>query len=436
MHPLTLRDITKHPRIAVLIVDAFGGVMVRRREFALTAKQVEKLAEPGRYGDGGGLYLQVLPTGAKTWVFRFMLNKRAREMGLGGVTTFSLAEARERARAARQLLADGFDPIEARREDALQRRMADASIITFDKAAEAYIDAHAAGWRNDKHRQQWENTLATYASPIIGELPVSRVDTAQVLRVLQPIWTAKPETASRLRGRIESVLDWARVQGYREGENPARWKGHLDMTLPARAKVAKVVHHPALPWREIGPFMQELRGMPGAAALAVEFIILTACRTSEAINAQWREFDLSAKVWTIPADRMKAGKEHAIPLSDRAIGILRALRDQSEGEFVFPGPKGGPLSNMAGLQLLKRMNRADLTVHGFRSTFRDWAGESTAHPREVIEHALAHQLKDKAEAAYQRGTLFEKRRALMADWAAYCGTVPATADVVPIRGAA
>lgn len=431
-----MRGITKPHRIAVPIVDVFGGVMVRRREFALTAKQVEKQAEPGRYGDGGGLYLQVLPSGAKTWVFRFMLNKRAREMGLGGVATFSLAEARERARTARQLLADGIDPIEAKREDALQRRMADANIITFDKAAEGYIDAHAAGWRNDKHRQQWENTLATYASPIIGDLPVSRVDTAHVLRVLQPIWQSKAETASRLRGRIESVLDWARVQGYREGENPARWKGHLDMTLPARAKVAKVVHHPALPWREIGPFMQELRGMPGAAALAVEFIILTACRTSEAINAQWREFDLSAKVWTIPADRMKAGKEHAIPLSDRAIGILRALRDQSEGEFVFPGPKGKALSNMAGLQLLKRMNRADLTVHGFRSTFRDWAGESTAHPREVIEHALAHQLKDKAEAAYQRGTLFEKRRALMADWAAYCDTVPATADVVPIRGAA
>ena len=410
--------------------------MVRRREFALTAKQVEKQSEPGRYGDGGGLYLQVLPSGAKTWVLRFMLNKRAREMGLGGVTTFSLAEARERARAARQLLADGIDPIEAKREDALQRRMADASVISFDKAAERYIDAHAPGWRNDKHRQQWENTLRAYASPVIGDLPVSRVDTAHVLRVLQPIWTSKAETASRLRGRIESVLDWARVQGYREGENPARWKGHLDMTLPARAKVAKVEHHAALPWREVGAFISELRGMPGTSASALEFIILTACRTSEAINAEWREFDLNAKVWTIPAERMKAGKEHVVPLSDGALRILSAMRDLSESAFVFAGRKGAPLSNMAGLQLLKRMGRADLTVHGFRSTFRDWAGESTAHPREVIEHALAHQLKDRAEAAYQRGSLFEKRRVLMADWAVYCSTVPASADVVPIRGAA
>lgn len=433
---MTLRGITKPHRIACTIVDVFGGVMVRRREFALTAKQVEKQSTPGRYGDGGGLYLQVLPTGAKTWVFRFMLNRRAREMGLGGVTTFSLSEARERARTARQLLADGIDPIEAKREDALERRMADASIITFDKAAERYIDAHAPGWRNDKHRQQWENTLATYATPIIGDLPVSRVDTAQVLRVLQPIWTAKAETASRLRGRIESILDWARVQGYREGENPARWKGHLDMTLPARTKVAKVVHHAALPWREIGALIREIRAQPGTSARAVEFIILTACRTSEAFNAEWREFDLSEKTWTIPAERMKAHKEHIVPLSDDAISILSEMRSQSDSPYVFPGRKDKPLSNMAGLQLLKRMGRADLTVHGFRSTFRDWAGESTAHPREVIEHALAHQLRDKAEAAYQRGTLFEKRRVLMADWAVYCDTVPASADVVPIRGAA
>jgi integrase len=409
---------------------------VGRRPDPLTALQVKKLSEPGYYADGGGLYLQVARGGSKSWIFKFKVAGKSREMGLGSVNTFSLAEARERAREQRQKLADGIDPIAAKREDALQRRMADANIITFNKAAEGYINAHAPGWRNDKHRQQWENTLATYASPIIGDLPVSRVDTAQVLRVLQPIWTAKAETASRLRGRIESVLDWARVQGYREGENPARWKGHLDMTLPARAKVAKVEHHAALPWREVGAFMRELQAMPGASALAVQFIILTACRTSEAINAEWREFDLIGKVWTIPAERMKAAKEHVIPLSEAALRILAELRDQSDGDYVFPGPKGKPISNMAGLALLKRMGRADLTVHGFRSTFRDWAGESTAHPREVIEHALAHQLKDKAEAAYQRGTLFEKRRVLMADWAAFCNTVPASADVVPIRQAA
>lgn len=409
---------------------------VGRRPSPLTALQVKKLTEPGYYADGAGLYLQVAKGGSKSWLFKFKLAGKAREMGLGSVNTFSLSEARERAREQRQRLADGIDPIAAKRETTLQRRMADASIITFDKAAARYIEDNAPGWRNDKHRQQWENTLATYASPIIGDLPVSRVDTAQVLRVLQPIWTAKAETASRLRGRIESVLDWAKVQDYREGENPARWKGHLDMTLPARAKVQKVEHHAALPWRDLGAFVAALQAMPGIGALAVEFIILTACRTSEAINAQWSEFDLSAKVWTIPAERMKAGKEHAIPLSDAALAILSELREQGEGEFVFPGAKGGPLSNMAGLQLLKRMDRADLTVHGFRSTFRDWAGESTAHPREVIEHALAHQLKDRAEAAYQRGSLFEKRRVLMADWAVYCNTVQTPADVVPIRGVA
>lgn len=406
---------------------------VGRRPSPLTALQVKKLTEPGYYADGAGLYLQVAKGGSKSWLFKFKLAGKAREMGLGSVNTFSLSEARERAREQRQRLADGIDPIAAKRETTLQRRMADASIITFDKAAARYIEAHAPGWRNDKHRQQWENTLATYATPIIGDLPVSRVDTAQVLRVLQPIWTSKAETASRLRGRIESVLDWAKVQGYREGENPARWKGHLDMTLPARAKVQKVEHHAALPWRDVGAFVGALRAMPGTGALAVEFIILTACRTSEAINARWGEFNLSEKVWTIPAERMKAGKEHVIPLSDAALAILSELRGQSEGEFVFHGAKGNPLSNMAGLQLLKRMGRADLTVHGFRSTFRDWAGESTAHPREVIEHALAHQLKDKAEAAYQRGSLFEKRRVLMADWAAYCNTVQAPADVIQLK---
>jgi len=358
-------------------------------------------------------------------------------MGLGSVKTFTLAEARERARAQRQLLADGLDPLEAKRELLLQRKEAADNVRTFDWCAAAYIKAKEAGWRNAKHGEQWRNTLATYASPIIGTLPVSAIDTARVMRVLEPIWTAKPETASRLRGRVESILGWASVQGYRSGENPARWKGHLENLLAPRSRVARVEHHPALPWREMGAFMALLRAQHSTAARAVEFIILTACRTSEAFNARWSEFDLSAATITIPGERMKAGREHVVPLSDAALSVLQTMQAEGKGgEWVFPGRKGGPISNMAGLKLLQRMGRADLTVHGFRSTFRDWAGESTAHPREVIEHALAHQLKDKAEAAYQRGSLFAKRRVLMADWAAYCAKPAPTGAVVPLRGAA
>lgn len=402
----------------------------------LSARKVTTTKLPGYYSDGGNLWLQVSPTGTKSWVLRFTLAGRSREMGLGSLHTFTLAEARERAKAARQLLADGIDPIERRNSTKRAQRADAANIRTFDWCAAAYIAAHEAGWKNAKHAGQWQTTLAQYASPIIGAMNVADVNTTDVMRVLTPIWTTKAETASRLRGRIESVLDWARVHGYRQGENPARWRGHLDKLLPARSKVAKVEHHAALPWREMGGFMAALRTMPGTAARAVELIALTACRTSEAINSTWAEFDLDNRIWTIPADRMKAGREHVVPLSDAAVKVLevQAAEHGTDG-FVFPG-KNGPLSNMAGLALLKRMGRADLTVHGFRSTFRDWAGESTAHPREVIEHALAHQLKDKAEAAYQRGDLLQKRRALMADWGCYCATVRAPADVVPIRGAA
>ena len=402
----------------------------------LSARKVATAKLPGYYADGGNLWLQVSPTGTKSWVFRFTLAGRSREMGMGSLHTFGLAEARERAKAARQLLTDGIDPIERRNSTKRAQRAEAANVRTFDWCAAAYIAAHEAGWRNAKHAGQWRATLETYASPIIGPMNVADVDTPDVLRVLTPVWTTKAETASRLRGRLESVLDWARVHGYRQGENPARWRGHLDKLLPARSKVAKVEHHPALPWREIGAFMQALRTMPGTAARAVELIILTACRTGEAIGATWPEIDLKGRTWTIPAERMKAGREHVIPLSDAALRVLevQAAEHGMDG-YVFPG-KNGPLSNMAGLQLLKRMGRADLTVHGFRSTFRDWAGESTAHPREVIEHALAHQLRDKAEAAYQRGDLLAKRRVLMADWAQWCETVNTGADVVPIRGAA
>ena len=373
----------------------------------LTALQVQKLSKPGYHADGAGLHLCVKATGGKSWIFRYRFGGKEREMGLGPLHTVSLAEAREKALAQRKMLLEGVDPLAAKQASEVQRKLAEASVITFDSAATSYIASHRAGWKNEKHAEQWTNTLTTYASPVFGSLPVADVTTALVLRVLQPIWTTKTETASRVRGRVEKILDWCKTQGYRTGDNPAAWRGHLENLLSAPQKTKKVEHHPALPWREIGAFMQALRTMPGAAALATEFIILTNCRTSEAIEARWSEIDTVEKRWTIPAARMKAAKEHTIPLSDAALAVLQRLKAETkEGEFVFPGgKKNTPLSNMACLALLKRMGRSDLTVHGFRSSFRDWAGEATAHPREVIEHAMSHQLKDKAEAAYQRGSL-------------------------------
>ena len=373
----------------------------------LTALQVQKLSKPGYHADGAGLHLCVKATGGKSWIFRYRYGGKEREMGLGPLHTVSLAEAREKALAQRKMLLDGVDPLAAKHASEVQRKLAEASVITFDTAATSYIASHRAGWKNEKHAEQWTNTLTTYASPVFGSLPVADITTPLVLRVLEPIWTTKTETASRVRGRVEKILDWCKTQGYRTGDNPAAWRGHLENLLSAPQKTKKVEHHPALPWREIGAFMQALRTMPGAAALATEFIILTNCRTSEAIEARWAEIDMGEKRWTIPASRMKAAKEHTIPLSDAALAVLQRLKAETkEGEFLFPGgKKNTPLSNMACLALLKRMGRSDLTVHGFRSSFRDWAGEATAHPREVIEHAMSHQLKDKAEAAYQRGSL-------------------------------
>lgn len=406
-----------------------------RRINRLSAVQVAKLTKPGYHADGGNLYLQIAPGGAKTWLFIYVQDRKRREMGLGSVATFSLAEARERAAEQRKLLADGVDPLQAKKERALARRMAKANLITFDKAAAQYIEAHEPGWRNAKHAAQWRTTLSVYASPVIGELPVSVIDTALVLRILQPIWNTKTETATRLRGRIERVLDWARVQGYRTGENPAAWRGHLDKLLPAPSKVAKVSHHAALPWQDIGAFMAALRGQPGLAALAVEFIVLTACRTSEALGALWSEFDLDAGIWTVPGERMKAGKEHRVPLSQAALDVLaRVMAEAGSPEgYVFPGRAGGSMSNMAGLSLLKRMGRGDLTVHGFRSTFRDWCAEATDYPRDVAEMALAHAIEDKTEAAYRRGDMLQRRRALMSDWAKFCAEVRQSARVVGIE---
>ena len=405
----------------------------------LTALKVEKEKRAGMYGDGGGLYLRVTDDGAKNWVFRFMLNGRPRWMGMGALHTVSLAEARKRAGEHRLRRHDGIDPIEARRAERLKARLDSAKAITFKECAESYIKSHRAGWRNEKHGAQWEATLATYAAPIIGKLSVQAIDTGLVLKVLEPIWTAKPETAGRVRGRIEVVLDWAKVRGYRTGDNPARWRGHLDKLLPARGKVRKVEHHAALPYTELPSFLVALREQEGTAARALEFTILTAARTGETMLARWTELDLLDKTWTIPAGRMKAGREHRVPLSARALAILEEMQTHRDGDdgFVFPGGKTGkPLSNMAFLMLLRRMKRDDLTAHGFRATFKTWASERTSFQNEIVEAALAHVVGSKVEQAYRRGDMFDKRRKLMQQWATFC-TSPAVQEiqgnVTPIR---
>ena len=402
----------------------------------LTALRVSKLKTPGRYGDGGGLWLQIGPKGGKSWLFRYTRFGRARAMGLGPVDVLSLADARLKALACRRLLLDGVDPIDARKAERGRAKAEAARVVTFKEAAEAYIDAHKAGWKNPVHKKQWPSTMEAYVYPVFGKLPVGEIDTPLVLKALEPIWTEKPETAGRVRGRIESVLDWAAARGSRSGENPARWRGHLDKLLPARGKVRRVRHHTALPWAELPAFMALLRKEAGSSARALEFTILTAARTGEAIGATWAEIDLRAKLWIVPAERMKADREHRVPLGDRALALLKALPREDGNDFVFLGGKAGAgLSNMALLQRLKRMGRPDLTVHGFRSAFRDWAGETTAFPREVIEAALAHTLKDKTEAAYRRGDALEKRRKLMAAWGAYCSAPPRPAGQVVAIGA-
>jgi integrase len=404
-------------------------------------RQTNKLApvnlkqlRPGLHGDGGGLWLQVTPNGrGRSWVFRYRFNGRDREMGLGALDTIGLAEAREYATQCRKLLkgtptTQPVDPIEYRRSLHNEAKLAATRAKTFKGCAEAYIAAHQGGWRNPKHAAQWPATLGTYVYPVMGDLPVDAIDTAVVMKALQPIWQEKPETASRLRGRIEAVLDWAKTAGYRNGDNPARWRGHLQNLLMKPSSAAKAArrskgrgeHHAALPYRDIGAFMIDLRQQDGIAARALEFAILTASRTNEVLGARWEEF--KDGVWTVPAERMKAGKEHRLPLSKPALAIVEKMAEIRDGDFVFPGDNPGrPLSNMSMLMLLRRMGRGDLTVHGFRSTFRDWAGDCTDFPREVIEMALAHTLGDKVEAAYRRGDGFKKRHLLAEEWAAFCG---------------
>jgi integrase len=408
------------------VEDARG--MAPRTTGRLTALKVERTRESGMYADGGGLYLRVTPDGTKNWVYRYMLDGRPRWMGLGPLALYGLQEARAKALEARRLRHEGVDPIDTRRAQRARARLDAAKAVTFRECAESYINAHRAAWRNGKHAGQWATTLKTYAEPVVGPLPVQSLDTALVVKVLERIWTEKPETAGRLRQRIEKILDYAKVLGYRDGENPARWRGHLDKLLPAISKVRKVEHHAALPYAALPAFLKRLREQEGTAALALEFAILTAARTGEVIGARWSEIDLAAKVWTVPAGRMKAGKDHRVPLSDRALAILTASKPRNGAaeigqQFVFAGGKPGlSLSNMAFLMLLRRMGRRDLTAHGFRSTFRDWCAESTHFPSEVAEMALAHTVGDKVEAAYRRGDMFERRRRLMQQWATFCIT--------------
>ncbi len=392
----------------------------------LSAMEVTKQTRPGLYADGGGLWLQVTNTQSKSWCFRFMLNGRTREMGLGSLHTFDLATAREKARKCRELVKEGTDPIE-RRNAERARALVDAnSAKTFDECASAFIAAKRPGWSNEKHVDQWTNTLKTYASPFFGKLPVGAVDTDVIVQALNRIWTTKTETATRVRQRIEAVLDWATVSGFRKGENPARWSGHLEHKLTKPSKIKTVENLAALPFTEIAAFLVDLRKEEGIAARAMEFMILTATRTGEVRGAVWPEIDLDEATWTIPAERMKMKREHRVPLCNRAVAILQDMEKNRTPEepFVFPGGKlAKGMSDGALLALLKRMKRADITPHGFRSTFRDWVSESTTYPNEVQEMALAHIIRNKAEAAYRRGDLFEKRRQMMADWERYCETV-------------
>ena len=391
---------SRSPKSALECGDSCGNKLV-----ALSVRKVES-APAGRYTDGRGLMLVVKPSGTRSWVLRYQLNGRRRDMGLGPYPEVTLSAAREKAVVARRQVVEGFDPLNA----PTPRSM------SFREAAADLIASKNPGWRNAKHAAQWTSTLRTYVDPVLGCLDVNAIDTQHVLAVLRPVWILKPETASRLRQRIEAVLDYAAAQGLRDGQNPSRWRGHLQNLLPRPSAVRRVQHHPALDWRDMPAFMTDLRQRDGISARALEFVVLTAARSGEVRGMRWGEVDFQSHRWTVPPSRMKAGKEHRVPLTARSMEILGEPGEPHA--LVFPAPAGPdrPLSDMALTAVLKRMRWADITVHGFRSTFRDWAGEMTSFQREVIEAALAHRLKDQAEAAYARGDLFVKRRKVMNSW--------------------
>lgn len=400
----------------------------------LKALDVERKEKPGMYPDGGGLYLQIGPSGGKSWVYRYMLGGKARYMGLGPFRAFSLAEARGKAADALRLRVAGIDPIDARDAEIAEARLESAKSITFKDAALQYIEAHKAGWSNAKHADQWPSTLESYVYPVFGSLPVQTIDVTLVMKAIEPIWKEKTETANRVRRRIEAVLDWATARGHRVGDNPARWRGHLENLLPSRARVSKVKHFSAMPYDAISDFMAALSERQGISPLALKFLILTAGRTGEVIGARWSEFDLNKAMWTLPPERIKSRRQHRVPLSRPAIAILDVLKADNDG-FVFPGArKGRHLSSTAMLVLRRSMDLGGFTIHGFRSSFRDWAAERTNYSREVAEAALAHVVPDAVERAYRRGDLFDKRRRLMDEWARFCGTKAKAGEVVAIRG--
>lgn len=401
----------------------------------MAAAEVARITAPGLYFVGGvaGLALQVTPTGARSWTLRAVIGGKRRDMGLGSYsqTGITLAKARQAAVDARQLISQGVDPIQRQQEAQSTLRAAMAEALTFKECAEKYIKAHASGWKNAKHQQQWRNTLAQHAYPVLGHLLVRDVKLPQVMAVLEPIWETTTETAVRLRGRIELVLDWAAARGLRDGLNPARWRGHLDVLLVKPSKVNNREHHAALPVGDVGAFMARLRAAEGMGARALEFAILTAARSGEVRGATRAEIDLDARLWTVPAARMKAGKEHRVPLSDVAVALLKGLPRMAATELVFPAPRGGELSDMTLTAVLRRM-QVPAVPHGFRSTFRDWAAERTNYPRDVAEMALAHAIGDKVEAAYRRGDLYEKRALMMDDWAKFLARAETTGQVVEL----
>lgn len=406
-----------------------------KRARELTAGQVRQLKRPGLHAVGGvaGLVIQVQDSGAKSWILRTTIAGKRRHIGIGAFPEISLAEARDAAgKLKRRIRDEGIDPIEEKRAAQQALAAASASRITFDEAAKRCHEDRVDEFRNHKHRKDWISSLERYASPVIGDLAVSDIEIAHVLEVLQPIWRERTETATRVRQRMEAVLEWARVRGYRKGENPARWKGNLDHTLPNPSKIARVTHHRAIPWRELGAFMEKLRQREGMAARALEFAILTAARSGEARLATWDEIDFREKVWTVPRERIKAGKQHRVPLSDDAVALLKALPRIEGSPYVFPAARGGPLSDMSLSAVCRRM-KVNATPHGFRSSFKDWARSRTRYADEVSELALAHVNSDATRAAYARDELLDQRRRMMADWAAFCRTVePEEASVTDI----
>ncbi|RYH63562.1 MAG: site-specific integrase [Alcaligenaceae bacterium] len=395
--------------------------------------QVSRLKTPGAHAVGGvaGLQLKINDAGARSWVLRTMIAGKRRDMGLGGFPDVTLAQAREKARAAREQVSSGVDPIKTRLAARSASVAALARARTFDQCVAAYIKAKSGEWANAKHRAQWDSTLETYASPVIGRLLVQDVDVTNVLAVLEPIWSLKTETASRLRGRIEVVLDWAAARGYRSGENPARWRGHLDQLLAKPRKIAKTKHHEAISIDDVAAFMVELRKIEGASARALEFAVLTAGRSGEIRGARWPEINLQAKVWTIPADRMKAKREHRVPLSIQAVALIEAQPRFGHHNLLFAGRSNSPLSDMSLTACMRRMNLTAVP-HGFRSTFRDWAAERTNYPRDLAEMALSHAIESKVEAAYRRGDMLAKRLEMMQAWANFCDSLLVEYSVPPM----